>query len=165
MKSVRTLTRALLGLMAVEAAVCALDLAFPPDLSRAKAASPVVLDRDGAWLRALPVETGRWRLRADLDRTDPMFLKRVVAVEDARFWAHPGVDPAAVARAAAGAVAHGRVRSGASTLTMQTARLLEPRPRTIPSRRQEIWQTARGRPRGSGGRRMSRRDRRTAASD
>ena len=142
MSPVRRLTKGLVALMAVEAVVCAADLAFPPDLSRAKAASPVVLDRDGAWLRALPVENGRWRLRADLSRTDPTFLKRVVAVEDARFWAHPGVDPAAVVRATAGAIAHGRARSGASTLTMQTARLLEPRPRTIASKLIEVARSA-----------------------
>jgi penicillin-binding protein 1C len=44
------------------------------------------------------------------------------------------VDPLAVARAAAQAVWHGEVVSGASTLTMQAARLLEPRPRTLPSK-------------------------------
>jgi penicillin-binding protein 1C len=138
----RRLTHALVGLMAAEALVCGLDLAFPPDLSRARAASPVVLDRDGAWLRALPVENGRWRLRADLARTDPSFLARVVAVEDARFYDHHGVDPAAVVRAVAAAIAHGRPTSGASTLTMQTARLLEPRPRTLPSKLIEMARAA-----------------------
>ncbi|MBW8812554.1 MAG: penicillin-binding protein 1C [Caulobacterales bacterium] len=128
--AVRRLTQGLLAFMAAQTVACALDLAFPPDLHRAEQASPVVLDRHGAWLRALPVEGGRWRLRADLDRTDPTFLRRVVAVEDARFWIHPGVDPAALARALGSALAHGRPTSGASTLTMQTARLLEPRPRT-----------------------------------
>jgi penicillin-binding protein 1C len=128
--TVRRLTQGLLALMAAQTAACALDLAFPPDLRRAEQASPVVLDRHGAWLRALPVEGGRWRLRADLDRTDPAFLKRVVAVEDGRFWWHPGVDPVALARALGSAAVHGHATSGASTLTMQTARLLEPRPRT-----------------------------------
>lgn len=132
--AVRRLTLGLIVLAAVETVVIGLDLIFPPNLSRARSASPVVLDRNGAWLRALPVEGGRWRLRADLDRTDPAFLKRVVAVEDARFYLHPGVDPAALVRAVASAAIHGRVGSGASTLTMQTARLLEPRPRTLGSK-------------------------------
>ncbi len=100
-------------------------------MGRAARSSPVALDRRGAWLRALPVEDGRWRIRADLDRTDRTFQRRLVAVEDARFWWHPGVDPAAVIRAAGSAIVHGRPTSGASTLTMQTARLLEPRPRTL----------------------------------
>ncbi|HEX2559080.1 penicillin-binding protein 1C, partial [Phenylobacterium sp.] len=115
-------------------AVAVLDAVFPPDLTRAEQASAVVLDRRGAWLRALPVESGRWRLRADLERTDPRFVERLVAIEDSRFWLHPGVDLLAVTRAAAQAAVTGRIESGASTLTMQTARLLEPRPRTLPSK-------------------------------
>ena len=134
----RRLTLALLGFMAAQTVVFALDTAFPPSLARARSASPVVLDRHGAWLRALPVENGRWRLRADLARTDPRFLQRVVAVEDARFWFHPGVDPAALARAIGSAILHGHATSGASTLTMQTARLLEPRPRTLTAKLIEV---------------------------
>ncbi|NEX94410.1 penicillin-binding protein 1C, partial [Caulobacter sp. 17J65-9] len=103
-------------------------------MGRAQRSSPVALDRNGAWLRALPVEDGRWRVRADLKRTDPTFLKRLTAVEDARFRLHLGVDPLAVARAAAGNAAAGGVVSGGSTITMQTARLLEPRPRTLASK-------------------------------
>ena len=128
---VRRLTLALIALIAVEAALLILDAAFPPDLSRAAHASPVVLDRRGAWLRALPVEDGRWRIRADLARTDPTFLAALVKIEDARFAWHGGVDPLAVGRAALSAAMHGRVTSGASTLTMQTARMLEPRRRTF----------------------------------
>ncbi len=128
---VRTVTLALLILMGVETAVFAADGAFPPDMSRALRSSPVALDRRGVWLRALPVEDGRWRIRADLDRTDPIFLKRLVAVEDARFWVHAGVDPISLLRAVGSAVVRGHPTSGASTLTMQTARLLEPRPRTL----------------------------------
>src|SRR5438552_8251323 len=131
-RTIRRLTLGLLAFMAAQTLIFALDVAFPPDLTRARSASPVVLDRHGAWLRALPVEDGRWRLRADLERTDPVFLKRLVAVEDRRFWVHPGVDPAALVRAAGSAILHGgHATSGASTLTMQTARLLEPRRRTL----------------------------------
>ncbi|MDR3510086.1 MAG: penicillin-binding protein 1C [Caulobacteraceae bacterium] len=128
---IRGLTFGLIGLVALEAAVLAADAALPPNLTRAERASPVALDHDGGWLRALPVERGRWRIRADLERTDPTFLRRLVAVEDARFYWHPGVDPIAVARAVGAAALTGHVRSGASTLTMQTARLLEPRRRTL----------------------------------
>ena len=128
---VRRLTLGLIGLVAAETGLLAADAALPPPLARAQRASPVALDRNGAWLRALPVERGRWRIRADLDRTDPIFVKRLVAVEDARFYSHPGVDPIAVVRALGAAALSGHVRSGASTLTMQTARLLEPRRRTL----------------------------------
>jgi penicillin-binding protein 1C len=117
--------------MSLEAAAATLDALFPPDLGRGMRASPVALDRNGAWLRALPVEKGRWRIRADLDRTDPSFVRRLIALEDARFGEHPGVDGAAVLRAAGSALVRGRIVSGASTLSMQTARLLEPRRRSL----------------------------------
>ncbi len=127
----RALALAFIALLGAELVLFAVDTTFPPDLGKARRSSPVVLDRRGAWLRALPVEHGRWRIRTDLDRTDRVFLKRLIAIEDARFWLHPGVDPLSIARAAAGDVLHGRITSGGSTLTMQAARRLEPRPRTF----------------------------------
>jgi penicillin-binding protein 1C len=112
------------------ALVVGLDAATLP-LGKLRRSSPVVLDHRGVWLRALPVEDGRWRLRADLERTDPVFIKRLIALEDRHFWLHPGVDPSAVARALASDLSAHRIRSGGSTLTMQLARRLEPRPRTF----------------------------------
>ncbi len=123
-------TAALCGVLALEVGVALLALALPPPLERVQRASPVVLDRHGAWLRALPAEQGRWRLRADLDRVDPVFVRRLIAMEDARFYLHPGVDPVSALRAAASDLKAGRVHSGGSTLTMQLARRLHPRPRT-----------------------------------
>ena len=133
-KDARRVRRITLGLIGVLGAQCALllaDAVFPPDMDKAERSSPVVLDRRGAWLRALPVDRGRWRVRADLDRTDPSFLRRVTAVEDERFFAHLGVDPMAVARAALTDFRASRTVSGGSTITMQTARLLSPHPRTF----------------------------------
>lgn len=128
----------LIVLLGLQVVVFSLDALFPPDLSRGQRSSPVTLDRRGAWLRALPVENGRWRVRADLKRTDPSFVRRLIAIEDQRFHEHMGVDPRAVVRAGASAAVRGRVVSGASTLTMQTARLLEPRPRNFGSKLVEM---------------------------
>lgn len=119
-------------------ALAGLDLAFPPPLERGREVSVVVADRRGAPLRAFPIAQGRWRLEADLDRTDPAFLAALLAVEDKRFWSHWGVDPAALLRAAGSALTAGRVVSGGSTITMQTARLLEPRPRNLGSKLVEM---------------------------
>ncbi len=119
------------ALLILTVALQLLDLALPPPTGKLARSSPVVVDRNGAWLRALTVENGRWRLRADLDRTDPVFLKRLTALEDARFALHPGVDPLSIARAAAGNLRAGSIGSGGSTLTMQLARRLDPRPRTL----------------------------------
>jgi penicillin-binding protein 1C len=55
-----------------------------------------------------------------------------------RFALHPGVDPLALMRAAWQALVNAEIVSGGSTLTMQTARLLEPRPRTLTSKLAEI---------------------------
>ncbi len=134
----RRLVLGLIALLCVQLVVAGLDALLPPDLSRGERSSPVTLDRGGRWLRALPVEDGRWRIRADLDRTDPGFVKRLIAIEDQRFHEHLGVDPRAVVRAGGSAVARGHVVSGASTLTMQTARLLEPRPRNLGSKLVEM---------------------------
>ncbi|MBO9710348.1 MAG: penicillin-binding protein 1C [Caulobacter sp.] len=142
MSLIPRLTRVLVGFVAAQVALFALDAALPPDMARARRSSPVVLDHRGAWLRALPVEDGRWRVRADLQRTDKTFQKRLIAVEDARFRAHLGVDPLALARAVGSAVVHGHPNSGASTLTMQTARLLEPRPRNLGSKLIEMVRAA-----------------------
>lgn len=87
-----------------------------------------VLDRHGALLRAYPVADGRWRLAADPGQVDPLFIAMLVAYEDKRFYRHTGIDPRAVLRAVGQAVANGRVVSGASTLTMQVARLIEDGP-------------------------------------
>ncbi|WP_207764637.1 penicillin-binding protein 1C [Hyphococcus luteus] len=117
--------------LAAVAIIAALDLLFPPPLSRAENLSPLVTDRNGEWLHAFATPEGRWRFRADLETIDPSFVERVIAVEDKRFYAHPGVDPLAVLRAGFSSLASGEITSGASTITMQTARLLEPRKRTI----------------------------------
>ena len=127
----RLATVACLLLLAVELVLAALWLALPPPLAKLQHASVVVLDWQGRWLRALPAEQGRWRLQADLDHVDPVFVRRLVALEDVRFYLHPGVDPVAALRAAAGDLLTRRVHSGGSTLTMQLARRLQPRRRTL----------------------------------
>ncbi|MCF8481030.1 MAG: penicillin-binding protein 1C [Rhodospirillum sp.] len=117
----------LLGLLAFAA-----DRLFPPDLSRLTPSTQVV-DREGVLLRAFLTDSGEaWRLPATSEDVDPLYLSILMAFEDRRFFHHPGVDPLAVLRAAGQALGARRVVSGASTLSMQAARLLEPRPdRTV----------------------------------
>ena len=99
----------------------------PPPLGKDIAFSTRVADRDGRLLRAYATGEGRWRLPARIADVDPRFFDMSFAYEDKRFRAHPGVDPLALARAAFQLFSSGRIRSGGSTLTMQVARLLEPR--------------------------------------
>ena len=91
----------------------------------------MVRDREGRVLRAFPVTEGRWRLAADLDSIDPDFIEALLAYEDSRFYSHAGVDPLALVRASRDSLLAGRIVSGGSTITMQLARLLEPRERTL----------------------------------
>ncbi len=84
-----------------------------------------ILDRNGEVLRAYTTAGGRWRLGVDLGDVDPDFVAGLIAYEDGRFYTHHGVDLRALLRAGAQAAWNGRVVSGASTLTMQVARLLE----------------------------------------
>lgn len=126
------------GFIALLLSLFALDLIFPPPLDRVREVSPVVLDHNGEWLMAFTTRQGKWRLEARLDEIDPEFQRRLIAIEDARFWLHPGVDPLALARASISYARQGRVTQGGSTITMQLARLLEPRPRTIQSKLIEI---------------------------
>ncbi len=90
--------------------------------------STLVTDRDGKLLRPFITRDGYWRLPVRSEDVDPRFLAMLIAYEDKRFHAHVGVDPRALLRALWQAATHGRVVSGGSTLTMQVARLLEPRP-------------------------------------
>lgn len=89
--------------------------------------SAAVVDRDGRLLRPYPTPDGRWRLATATADVDPRFVALLVACEDKRFPTHPGIDAVALLRAAGQLVGHGRIVSGGSTLTMQVARLLEPR--------------------------------------
>jgi penicillin-binding protein 1C len=104
-----------------------------------EAPSPVLAWADGqtAWMGL--AADGRRRAAVDLDRLDPKLVPALLALEDARFWWHPGVDPLAIVRAAWTNARAGRVVSGASTLTMQVVRVLEPRPRTLTSKLIEVW--------------------------
>ena len=89
--------------------------------------STAVVDRDGRLLRPYATPEGRWRLPAQADGVDPRYLALLIAYEDKRFRSHGGIDPAALLRAAGQMLASGHIVSGGSTLTMQVARLLEPR--------------------------------------
>lgn len=99
----------------------------PPPTGEPLAYSTLVLDRAGRLLRPYATLEGRWRLGVRIEDIDPRLIEAVIAYEDRRFRSHIGVDPLALARAAVQLLWNGRIVSGGSTLTMQVARLLEPR--------------------------------------
>src|SRR5215472_12439273 len=123
------------GLLAASSAIVAVVCAAvywisslgPAPLGEGLAFSALVVDRDGKLLRPYTTPEGRWRLPATRESVDPRFLALLVGYEDKRVGAHHGVDPLALGRAVAQLITRGRIVSGASTITMQVARLLEPR--------------------------------------
>jgi penicillin-binding protein 1C len=100
----------------------------PLPLAQAREVSTTIVDRKGKLLRAYAMADGRWRLPVDA-RTgvDPGYLKLLLPYEDRRFYSHEGVDPLALGRAAFQLFSSGHIVSGGSTITMQLARLMEPR--------------------------------------
>ena len=100
----------------------------PLPLDQAHKVSTSIIDRNGKLLRAFAMADGRWRLPADARAgVDPGYLKLLLAYEDSRFYDHHGVDPLALGRAALQLTRRGHIVSGGSTITMQLARLMEPR--------------------------------------
>jgi penicillin-binding protein 1C len=106
-----------------------IDSFGPAPLGHDLEVSKTVLDRNGRLLRSYTTSQGRWRLPATRAQVDPRFLDMLLAYEDKRFWHHRGVDPLAFGRAALQVLTHGHIVSGGSTITMQVARLMEPRPK------------------------------------
>ena len=111
----------------------------PLDLAASREGSTIVVDRDGRLLRPFTLPDGRWRLPATTHDVDPRYVAMLVAYEDGRFYSHDGVDLRALVRAGAQWLMRGHVVSGGSTLPMQVARLIEPRPeRTIAAKLRQI---------------------------
>jgi penicillin-binding protein 1C len=131
---------AAIGLLALgTGALWQLDRAFPPPLPEKPVVSAEVLDRDGELLRAFATPDGYWRLKTSLDQVDKGFVDMLVAYEDKRFWDHPGIDVLALGRAALQLVTSFHIVSGGSTLSMQLARLIEPRDsRSIASKIKQV---------------------------
>jgi penicillin-binding protein 1C len=98
-----------------------------------------VVDRNSVLLRPFALPDGRWRLAAKPEQVDRRYLEMLIAYEDRRFHQHLGIDPLALLRAVYQLVANGEIISGGSTLSMQVARLVEPRKqRTIAAKLSEI---------------------------
>jgi penicillin-binding protein 1C len=128
----RRATYAAIGALWITAAVAgaaagSVDSLGPPPLGQDLETSQTVVDRSGKLLRAYLTSEGRWRLPATRKDVDPRFLQALQAYEDKRYFSHHGVDPLAMTRAAYQLVTQGHIVSGGSTISMQVARLLEPR--------------------------------------
>lgn len=92
--------------------------------------SQIVTADDGTVLSAYLNSDDKWRLYTELDEITPELSKAIIYKEDKYFYYHFGVNPAAMLRALYNNVTTGKRTSGASTITMQVARLLYPAERT-----------------------------------
>jgi len=119
------------GFIGLAFAAAVADRLNPLSGTRADDRSVIVTAADGALLRAFTSKDGRWRLPVKPGQVDQRYQRMLLAWEDHRFREHPGIDPLAMLRAAYQLAAEARVVSGASTISMQVARLMEPRERTF----------------------------------
>lgn len=103
---------------------------LPGDLFKDIPCSTVVMDRNGELLGARITDDGQWRF-PPCDTVPEKFAIAVTEFEDRYFRYHPGVNPAAIARAAVQNIRNGKVVSGGSTLTMQVIRLYRKGERNI----------------------------------
>jgi len=125
MKRAKHIIATVFTIVAVITGALAWYISQPPELGRLTDVSSVLRSNDGRILNLRLTEKGYWREPAQIEEIDPRLLEVLIAYEDQRFWKHNGVDFKAVGRAAFNLIKLGRVTSGASTITMQTVRLLD----------------------------------------
>ena len=100
--------------------------------------SCALYDMEGRLLGASVAKDGQWRF--ECGKVPQKFEKAIIAFEDKRFFLHPGVDAASIARAFLSNIKAGKIVSGGSTITMQTVRILEKNPgRTLLQKAKEAF--------------------------
>jgi len=96
--------------------------------------SYLLFDRQGSFLAELGHDEddgyGYW----PIDRLPDRVVSATLAIEDRRFWYHPGIDPIAAVRAGWQNVNSDTRVSGASTIAMQVARMQRPANRNLLSK-------------------------------
>lgn len=101
--------------------------------------STIVLDNKGEVIHAFITRDQKWRMKTELNEISPLLKKTLIDKEDKYFYYHFGVNPVALVRALVMNILHQRRTSGASTITMQVARMLEPKRRTYFNKAIEIF--------------------------
>lgn len=123
-------------------AAIAADLPSPEALRGRSAPfiSTRIYDRNGHLLYEIFDPQGGRRTLVPYEQISPHLINATVAVEDSRFWLHPGIDPIGILRAVLQNVEEGQVVSGASTIPQQLVRLvlLSPEERTEVTLRRKI---------------------------
>src|SRR6185436_8323994 len=103
--------------------------------------SQIVTDDKGNVIHAFLSEDDKWRMMTEMDEISPLLRKALIYKEDKYFYYHFGVNPVAIVRAAFNNALHLQKTSGASTITMQVARMLYPKKRTYGNKIIEMFQS------------------------
>ena len=101
--------------------------------------STCIRDGQGEVIHAFLTKDQQWRMKIDVAKLTPLLKKTIIWKEDKYFYYHPGINPIAICKSFLGNILHGKIRSGASTITMQVARALEPKKRTYFNKLREIF--------------------------
>jgi penicillin-binding protein 1C len=147
-RSVRLWTTRLVKLSAISIAILLLTfimldqliLPLPTEKLR-KPPATFVYSKERYLLGAFTGRDRFWRKPVRLNDISPRLITSVVAVEDRYFHYHPGVNPVSLVTAALDNLRAGRIVRGGSTLTMQIARMMEPKNRTIFNKLFEIFRS------------------------
>ena len=114
-----------------------LDLLYP--IKNQKEFSKQIHAKDGTLLAAYLTVDDKWRLRTEIDDVSPELIKAIIEKEDSWFYWHFGINPVSIVGALYKNLISGEIESGASTITMQVARLLEPKERTYGNKLVEMF--------------------------
>lgn len=101
--------------------------------------STIITDNKGEVIHAYLTKDQQWRMKTELEEISPLLRKTIIEKEDRYFYYHPGVNGAAILRAMAKNIFRMKRTSGASTITMQVARALEPKRRTYFNKLREMF--------------------------
>jgi penicillin-binding protein 1C len=101
--------------------------------------SVTVLDDHSQVIHVYLTRDQQWRMNMEVGEISPLLKETILFKEDKYFYEHPGINPIALVKSLVGNILHGRIRSGASTITMQVARALEPKRRTYFNKLREMF--------------------------
>jgi penicillin-binding protein 1C len=105
---------------------------FPLPLDQLyKPSATFIYSRDRTLLGAYISSDSYWRKPLKLSDISPLLQKSVLVCEDRWFYYHPGVNPVSLIQAAYDDIKAGQIVRGGSTITMQIARMMEPKSRTL----------------------------------
>lgn len=113
-----------------------LNFIFP--LPEVKSFSKEILASDTSLLSAYLTEDDKWRMKAEISDFSPDLIKSIIAKEDKYFYWHIGFNPFSILRALYSNISSSKIVSGASTITMQLARLWDPAERNYYNKFLEI---------------------------